>query len=175
MKRTGVFMGNATTPMATDTTTKVSLALVSVVSMLLLTYWSNNPSSTLFCLFTVEVTVRGKVGSPISIINNFTASTWFSSDEGGWMLCLHRVKHDDETETLSVLNSSVLLVWCIPASLIGACRDLWTCSHSLSVSWLCWSMCLLVDWPSYRHGDEPDRPEELYRSKITPAVQHAKI
>lgn len=68
MKRTGVFMGNATTPMVTDTTTKVSLALVSMASVLLLTYWSNNPSSTLFCLFTVEVTVRGKVGPPISII-----------------------------------------------------------------------------------------------------------
>lgn len=84
--------------------------------MLLLTYWSNKPSSTLFCLFTVEVTVRGKVGSPISIIKKtLTASTWLSSDEGGWMLCLHRVKHDDEPETLSVLNSSVLLVCCISA------------------------------------------------------------
>lgn len=167
-------MGNATTPMVTDTTTKVSLALVSIASMLLLTCWSNNPSSTLFCLFTVEVTVRGKVGSPISIVKNFTASTWFSSDEGGWMLYLHRVKHD-EPETLSVLNSLVVLVWCISASLIRACRDLWTCSHSLTVSWLCWSLCLLVDWPSHRHGDEPDRLEEVYWSKITPAVQHAKI
>lgn len=41
-------MGNATTPMVTDTTTKVSVALVSVMLKLLLTFVS---SSTLFFYF----------------------------------------------------------------------------------------------------------------------------
>lgn len=36
----------------------------------------------------------------------------------------------------------------------------------------CVCVCFLLDWPSYWHGDEPDGPEEVYRSKMT--VQHVQ-
>lgn len=68
MKKTGEFMGNATTPMVTDTTTKVSMARVSIALYLLLTH--NSYIRTLFFLLAVEVTVRGKVGLLAHKYNN---------------------------------------------------------------------------------------------------------